>query len=280
MSLFRETNDFMSTQSNINLLINYLKKELPKKQKNQHLKIPQTYKEYKSGIHIEFKNVSFKYPKANKYSLKNINVEIKPNEKILIMGNIGSGKSTFSKLILKFLNNYQGDILLNGLTNKKINVENLRSQIVYIPQHPNLFNRSLRENLLYGLKNIGIEEIFSKLDKVGLSDLKKKFKSELDDSVGKLGSKLSGGQRQIVWLLRNMFYQSKIIILDEPTASLDSITKDKIMLLIKEISMNRTVIIITHDKSILNEGFHNRLIKLKNGEIEKIVRNISNIETL
>ena len=279
MSLFSETNDFMSTQSSINLLINYLKNELPKKQKKQHLKIPKTYKEFKSGINIEFKNVSFKYSSATKYSLTNINLEIKPNEKIIIVGSVGSGKSTLSKLILRFLNGYQGEILLNGLTNKKINVENLRSQIVYIPQHPNLFNRSLRENLLYGLKNVTIEDIFKKLDQVGLSDLKKKFKSELDNNVGKLGSNLSGGQRQIVWLLRNIFFPSKVIILDEPTASLDHVTKKKIISLVKEISKNRTIIIITHDKSIMKEGFHNRLIKMKQGKIEKIVRNITSIET-
>ena len=75
--------------------------------------------------------------------------------------------------------------------------------------------------------------------------------------------------------LRNLFYPSKVIILDEPTSSLDYVTKGKIMKLIKELSNNRTIIIITHDKSILNEGFHNKLLKFKNGKIEKIVKNIN-----
>ena len=92
--------------------------------------------------------------------LKDINVEIKPQEKIVIMGNIGSGKSTFSKLILRFLNGHQGDILINGVSNKLLNIEDIRSKIVYIPQHPNLFNRSLKDNLLYGLKDIKIKDIY------------------------------------------------------------------------------------------------------------------------
>ena len=273
MGLYHETNEYMSTQSSINLLINYLKNELPKKTKQNKTLIPKRYKN-QNNIFIEFKNVSFKYPKTNKYTLKNINVEIKPNEKILIMGSIGSGKSTFSKLILRFLNGNEGNILINGISNEKLNIEDIRSNIVYIPQHPNLFNRTLKENLLYGLKDISIKTIFNKLDKIGLSGLRKKFNSELNKNVGKLGSNLSGGQRQIVWLLRNLFLPSKIIILDEPTSSLDNDTKSKIIKLIKELSKNRTLIIITHDKSVMKAGFHTRLIKFKDGKIEKIIKNI------
>ena len=274
MGFYHEINDYMMTQSSINLLINYLKKELPKKTKKQHTLIPKTYKN-QQHIYIEFKNVSFKYPSATKYSLKNINVTISPNENIVIMGNIGSGKSTFSKLILRFLNNYEGDILINGKSNKILNIEDIRSKIVYIPQHPNLFNRTLKENLLYGLeKDVTVDKIFKKMDEIGLTDLKKIFKSQLNQSVGKLGSNLSGGQRQIVWLLRSMFYPSKVLILDEPTSSLDSKTKDKIINLIKSLGSNRTVIIITHDKTILNTGFHDKLINFKNGEIDSVVKNI------
>jgi ABC-type multidrug transport system fused ATPase/permease subunit len=274
MGFYHEINDYMMTQSSINLLINYLKKELPKKTKTSKLMIPKTYKN-QQHIYIEFKNVNFKYPSATKYSLKNINITISPNENIVIMGNIGSGKSTFSKLILRFLNNYDGDILINGKSNKILNIEDIRSKIVYIPQHPNLFNRTLKENLLYGLeKNVTVDKIFKKMDEIGLTDLKEIFKSQLNQSVGKLGSNLSGGQRQIVWLLRSMFYPSKVLILDEPTSSLDSKTKDKIIKLIKSLGSNRTVIIITHDKTILNAGFHDKLINFKNGKIDRVVKNI------
>ena len=278
MSLYHETNEFMGTQSSINLLIDYLNNELPSKVEDKGKLIPESYKQEKH-IHIQFKNLSFKYPNTNKLILKNINLEIKPKEKIIIMGNIGSGKSTFSKLILRFLNGHTGDILINGISNKELSIEDIRSKIVYIPQHPNLFNRSLKDNLLYGLKDISIDQIFDKLDNIGLESLRRKFMKILNKDVGKLGSNLSGGQRQIVWLLRNLFFNSKVIILDEPTSSLDPETKNKIIKLIKELSKNRTVIIITHDKTILQEGFHNRLIKFKDGKIDKIVKNI-NIENL
>ena len=273
MSLYFETNEFIYTYTNINLIIEYITNQLPKKIKESNIKIPNVYEK---GIHIQFNNVQFKYKDSKKYSLKNINFEIKPLENIIIMGSVGSGKSTLSKLIIRLLSNYEGHIIINGISNKKINIDNLRYNIVYIPQQPNLFNRTLKENLTYGInKNkYSIDIMLSKLKKVGLEDVRIYFKSIMNKPVGKLGSKLSGGQRQIVWILRSLFSESRMVILDEPTSSMDIKTKEKIIKLIKELSINRNLIIITHDQKLLDNNIHNKLILFKNNTITKIVKNM------
>ena len=116
--------------------------------------------------------------------------------------------------------------------------------------------------------------MLNKLEEVGLGDIKTHFKNVMNKKVGKLGSKLSGGQRQIVWILRSLFSESKMVILDEPTSSMDLKTKEKIIKLIKELSLDRNLIIITHDKKLLEDNIHNRLIIFKNSKIDKIIKNM------
>lgn len=275
MGLFQEVNEFMWTTTNINLILTYLTKVLPKKLDEKYNKNKITNK-YTNGLDIKVKNVSFRYNKQSPYVLKNVNLNIKPNENIIIKGDIGSGKSTLSKLILRLLVNYEGDILINGVSNHTINIEDLRGNIMYIPQHPNLFNRTLYDNLMYGIddKKITIKMILDKLVSVGLLDIKNKFEKIMKQKVGKLGHQLSGGQRQIVWILRSIFSYSKMVILDEPTSSLDASSKQKIMKLIEDLSKTRNLIIITHDKEVVEYNIHNKLVVFKNGKIEKIVKNM------
>jgi len=279
MGFFGELNEFMHSIVNINLIIDYLNNQLPKRIKEQFNKnnVPpllNSNNKPTNGINVEFKNVKFKYNKTSPYILNGINLSIKPNETIIIQGHIGSGKSTLYKLLLKFITGYEGEILINGKSNKHMNVDDLREKIMYIPQHPNLFNRTLKENLTYGVKNHTIDDILNKLKKVGLTDIYNKFKSIMNNKVGKLGSKLSGGQRQLVWILRSMFNNSKMVILDEPTSSLDEESKEKIMKLIKEISNERNLVIITHDNDIKDYNLHNRVIFFENGRIKEQFKNL------
>jgi len=282
MGFFRELNDLMHSSVNINLIIDYLNNQLPKRiklslNKNNIPLLLNANNKPIEGMKIQFKNVKFKYDNKSPYILNGINLTITPLETIIIQGHIGSGKSTLSKLLLKFITNYEGEILINGKSNKNMNVDDLREKIMYIPQHPNLFNRTLKENLLYGVTNYTIEDILKKLTNVDLHDIRDKFKSIMNNKVGKLGSKLSGGQRQLVWILRSMFNNSKIVILDEPTSSLDEESKKKIINLIKEISNNRNLIIITHDNDIKKYNLHNRVIFFENGKIKKQIKNLKPI---
>jgi ABC-type multidrug transport system fused ATPase/permease subunit len=279
MGFFRELNELMHSIVNINLIVDYLNNQLPKRIKEQFNKnnVPpllNSNNKQTNGINVEFKNVKFKYDKSSPYILNGINLSIKPNETIIIQGHIGSGKSTLYKLLLKFITGYEGEILINDKSNKNMNIDDLREKIMYIPQHPNLFNRTLKENLTYGVNNYTIDDILNKLKEVGLIDIYNKFKSILNTKVGKLGSKLSGGQRQLVWILRSMFNNSKMVILDEPTSSLDVESKEKIMKLIKEISNARNLVIITHDNDIKDYNLHNRVIFFENGKIKNEIKNL------
>ncbi len=186
------------------------------------------------------------------------------------MGTIGSGKSTFAKIITRLQTYQGGHVYINGIPLHEIDVDELRNTIVYIPQHPKLFNRTLWENISYGLPTSGPnkitpEAIYTFLDQMELTELKEVFKERMEEEVGKQGSKLSGGQRQMVWLIRAILRNSPVIILDEPTASLDPVSKKQVKKMIDILGNNRTLIMITHDEDLV-EGM-DRLIKFDKGKI-------------
>ena len=142
----------------------------------------------------------------------------------------------------------------------------MRYNINYIPQHPKLFNRTLFSNILYGVtKKITVKDINKIIKEIDVNNVAEKFKKMMFEKVGKNGSKLSGGQRQLVWLIRSVLKDSKVIILDEPTSSMDEKSKEQTIKFIKKYSKDKIIILITHDNSLLKEV--NRIIKLKDGQI-------------
>jgi ABC-type multidrug transport system fused ATPase/permease subunit len=215
---------------------------------------------------IKLDNVFFRYTPTTNWILKGITLKFYHKEKIAIMGTIGSGKSTITKLLIKLYRPNKGKILLNGSDIYSLNTGFIRKNIMYIPQHPRLFNRTLWDNLSYGVKNITKEYVYAILRKMNMSHLERIFREKMDLLVGKYGSHLSGGQRQIVWLIRSFFAKSPIIILDEPTSSLDKESRHNVKLLIHELYKDRTLIVITHDNDLL-EGM-DRLITMKDGEVK------------
>lgn len=219
------------------------------------------------GIDIELKNINFTIPNTKNQIYKNLTINIPKNQKLVIMGRIGSGKSTFAKLLVKLYDPDSGKILLNGVNYSNLKTDNIRKNIIYIPQMPILFNRTLWENITYGFPKNSIQKskVLNILEEMGLSKLGDIFNERFDKSVGKKGSFLSGGQRQIVWVLRALLGKSKVIILDEPTSALDDESKENVRKMIGFLSKNRTLIIITHEKELL-EGM-DRLIVFDNGSI-------------
>ena len=211
---------------------------------------------------IVFKNVYHKYD--DKFVLENINLTIEKGEKVALIGQIGSGKSTLIKLLLGFQKIEMGTIEIDGININDIPNENLRENIFYIPQKPKLFNRSLYENIVYGLKKgPSKEEIVQLLVDLKLEDIAKTFEEKMEEECGVDGNSLSGGQRQIVWLLRSFYRNTRILVLDEPTASLDPKNKDLMVSVIKKMSIGKTVIIVSHDN--IDPMF--RKIELKNGRL-------------
>lgn len=194
-----------------------------------------------SGIgDIVFNNVEIKY--NSKIVLDNFNYTFPHLSRTAIFGEIGSGKTSLIKSLLRLIP-YSGDISIGNIDIATIPVEQLRKSITFVPQNPTLFNRTVYENISYN-SNIDRQLVERVIRELGL-DL------QLDQSVGKYGNSLSGGQRQIVYLLRCLFKNTPIIILDEPTSNLDSHTKQQVLQLFDLLFKNKTVIIISHDQDIL-----------------------------
>jgi ATP-binding cassette subfamily B multidrug efflux pump len=196
---------------------------------------------------IKYEHVDISYGDVK--IINDFNLHVKPGESIGILGNIGSGKSSLVKALLLLKRISNGRITIDNQDINDVDPISLRSNIVYVPQNPTPFNRTLFENIIYSNNNVQKKEVEDLFDKYNLYPFFPNIK--LDDVVGTKGSKLSGGQKQIVFLLRLLLGgNKKILLLDEPTSSLDENTMNTVLKLLKVVSTNRTVIIITHDDRI------------------------------
>ena len=214
---------------------------------------------------IVCRNIYFKYKNRNSYLFNNLNLVIKPREKIALIGNIGSGKSTITKLIMKLHRCNKGNIIIDGQDIANISSGSIRQQIGYVQQAPKLFNRTIYENITYGTPNVSKNSVITLMKKLQIQGIFKNLPNGLDTIAGKNGTNLSGGQRQSVLILRMLIGNKKILILDEPTSALDSYSKKYVIHLLKYATKNVTTIIITHDDSLLK--FVNRIITFKDGKI-------------
>ena len=206
---------------------------------------------------IIVQNVYHKY--ENDFVLENISLKIKKGDKVAFVGQIGSGKSTLVKLIMGYQPLIVGTIQIGNVNVNEISNNDLRKEIFYIPQKPKLFNRTLYENIIYGLdKPPSKQQVIDILNTFKIS-----FDLDLDSSVGIEGNSISGGQRQMVWLIRSLLRPCSVLILDEPTSALDHINKKLVNSIIKKISVGKTVIIVSHDE--IDSEF--RKIEFKNGKV-------------
>lgn len=222
---------------------------------------------------IVFENVDYKYKKDGEehHALKNVNLTIKKKGNVALIGHIGSGKSTMVKCLLKLNKVDSGKITIGGVDINNLSKDELYSNVFYIPQKPKLLNRTLYDNITYGLnvkdkdKNEMLQKISNIMEFMKLDDVTKNtFNNKMENIIGIDGSKISGGQRQIVWIIRALLRDMSIIIMDEPTSSLDKSNKQKIYNIIEEIGVNKTIIIISHDD--VSIGY--RKILMKNGNVE------------
>ena len=199
---------------------------------------------------IEFKNISFKY--GEKYIHNNLNISFLANKKNVLIGPNGVGKSTIFKLIIKNKIPTDGDIFYFGKSYSNISLKKIRKNIGVVVQKPVMFNNTISYNLLY-CSDITIDELERFILNIGLSDFFNVFPDRLETSVGKNGVKLSGGQLQILSIIRVLLSNKKIILLDEPTSSIDAINKKIIIdILSHPMYNNKTIIVITHDKELIS----------------------------
>ncbi len=213
---------------------------------------------------ITFENVSFHYSK-NLPILKNINLHIYPNTKVCVIGQSGSGKSTLLKLLLKFYTPTSGNIYIDGKNIQDYDTNHLRKQISYVNQNTKLFNKSIYENIQYSNPNLTTQMIDHKIQEYGIQDIFKNINYNLHTPVGVQGNKLSGGQRQAIIILRELLNPSKILILDEPTASIDETNKQYIYQLIDKMKNEKTIIVITHD--LHNLQLYDQIYMLQNHQL-------------
>lgn len=195
--------------------------------------------------------ISFAYPDAPA-ALKIQQLQIKSGEKIAIIGPIGSGKSTLLKLLSGLYHPQQGRILLDGLELSQIHQQILGEQIGYLQQDHRLFQGSLRENLLIGLPDQGDQVLYDAMNRSGLIQLVSEHPRGLDLPISEGGKGLSGGQRQLVAFTRLLLSRSKILLLDEPTASMDSHQEQRcVRVLAEQITASETLVVVTHKNSLL-----------------------------
>jgi ABC-type bacteriocin/lantibiotic exporter with double-glycine peptidase domain len=182
-----------------------------------------------------------------------LNLQIEGNKKTVILGKSGSGKSTISKLIVKLYNPQKGDIYIDNVNVKNIDTKYLRDKVIYINQKTILFNKSIMDNILYGNDHINDKHVINIMKKYQLDILFHNMKDGLQSSCGVNGNNLSLGMQKIVILLRGVLKNNyKIIIYDEPLAGLDKNSRKKVISMINDLSVDKTVLIITHDNEILD----------------------------
>ena len=192
-------------------------------------------------------------------------LEIKPGEKIGLVGASGSGKTTLTKLLLRFADIDSGKITIDGQDISEVTQASLRAKIAYVPQEPLLFHRSVRENIAYGRPDATDAEIEEAAKKAGAYDFIVGLKDGFDTMVGERGIKLSGGQRQRVAIARAILKDVPILVLDEATSALDSESEALIQKSLETLMKNRTSIVIAHRLSTIAKL--DRIIVLKNGKI-------------
>lgn len=196
---------------------------------------------------IEFVDVKFGYENSNGALLSALNFLVKPGERLMIKGRIGTGKSTILKLLMKYKLPTEGEIYLSGVPYSSLTARQVRQTVGYVPQTPVLFHRSIYDNIVYGTKGVNRKDVIDLLQTLKVDHIINTFPEGIDATVGKNGSRLSGGQRQIVWILRVLLQNPRILLLDEPTASIDDKTKEMVAALMERVMESRTVIMVSHD---------------------------------
>lgn len=212
---------------------------------------------------IEFKNVSFAYNK--KEIIHNVSFKVNPLEDVTLVGKSGSGKSTLFNLLTKSYDNYEGIITIDGVDIKKLNQKTLIDSISIISQNPYIFNLSIKDNLKLIDKNITDDDIINACKTARIHDFIETLPDKYNTLLGEGGVNLSGGQKQRLAIARALLKQSKILLFDEATSSLDNITQDEIQTAIKSISKNFTIITIAHRLSTIINS--NKIYLLEEGNI-------------
>ncbi len=227
---------------------------------------------------IEFKDVSFKYPDGDEMVLEHFNLKVPQGASVAIVGETGAGKSTLVNLVCRFFEPTEGQVLIDGRDARERSQLWLHSHIGYVLQTPHLFTGTIRENLCYGKTDATEEEIWRSLELVSAQDIVKRMDKGLDSDVGEGGGMLSTGERQLISFARAILADPRILVLDEATSSVDTVTERTIQNAIGTVTKGRTSFVIAHrlstitdsdiilavrDGKIVEQGTHRELMDLR-----------------
>ena len=214
---------------------------------------------------IEFKDVEFSYPGQTQSALRNISLKIRAGEHVAILGRVGSGKTTLEKLILGLYLPTSGAVLVDGIDLRQLDPAELRRNIGYVPQDVTLFYGSLRDNLTISASTADDAAVLRAAQVGGMIDFVNSHPKGFDMMVGERGESLSGGQRQAVAIARAVINEPPILIMDEPTGSMDHSSEEEIKQQLKSFTTGKTLIVVTHRTSLLD--LVERIIVIDGGRI-------------
>lgn len=214
---------------------------------------------------VEFRDVVFSYPGQEIPSLNQLNFTIQPGERVGIIGAVGSGKTTIERLLLNLYEPSAGSVQIDGTDVRQINPGDLRRNVGAVQQSPQLFYGSVRDNITMGHETAPDSAVMKAAEISGVIEFLKDSSAGLDTMVGERGEALSGGQRQAVAIARALLYDPPILILDEPTASMDPASENRLRKRLEKLCENKTTILITHKGAMLS--MVDKLILIDRGRI-------------
>ncbi|PAV65224.1 hypothetical protein WR25_20742 [Diploscapter pachys] len=218
---------------------------------------------------IEVRNLRFSYPtRPDVEVLKGMSFTAEPGQTIALVGSSGCGKSTIVQLMLRYYNPESGDICIDGVPVKDINIEHLRNTVAVVSQEPALFNTTIEENICYGREGVTEAEMIVALRKANAYNFVNEFPDGSKTLVGDRGAQMSGGQKQRIAIARALVRDPKILLLDEATSALDAESEHIVQQALENASKGRTTIVIAHRLSTVKNA--DKIIAMKNGEVIEV----------
>jgi ATP-binding cassette subfamily C protein LapB len=214
---------------------------------------------------IEFKGVSFAYPGSEMESLSDVSFKINPGDKVAILGRVGSGKSTLQKLAMGLFQPTSGSIMIDGIDLRQLDPSEFRSRVGYVPQDVILFYGSLRDNLTLSNNDVSDAALVRVAEIANLGEFINRHPQGFDMLIAERGDNLSGGQRKSVALARALIHDPPILLMDEPTGSMDHSTEMAVKRQLVDYVQGRTLLVVTHRNSLLE--MVDRILVIDNGKL-------------